>query len=111
MNLLTELKKIYPDNVISIKERYIKDIRTVKDPSFKKENKKDKTTAPLIQQDNSLKTYNIVFDKEETDAQLFQNINLQENEMFIDLINNVGQNSVDLIERKINQWLENKNEM
>jgi len=100
MNLITELQKIYPENTISVKERYIKDIRTVPDPEFKPKDKEDKTKPSLIQEDNSLRTYNIVFDGVETDAQLWINVKYQE----FDLLSNVGKSSVDLTKRKIEEW-------
>ena len=103
MNLLTELQKEYPDNNISIKERFIKDIRTIDDPEFKPESKEDKTKPPKIEQDNSLHTYNIVFDEVETDAQMFYNIVYSDGEHY-DLINSVGKHSVAMMIRKINEW-------
>lgn len=103
MNLLAELQKNYPDHSISIKERFIEDIRTIDDPEFKPENKEDKTKPPKIEQDNSLRTYNVVFDGIETDAQMFYNIVYSDGEHY-DLMNSVGKHSVAMMIRKVNEW-------
>ena len=65
--------------------------------------KDDLTKPPLIEQDNSIRTYNVVFDGVETDAQMFYNHLYTEEEDY-DLINNLGKHSVAMMVRKVNEW-------
>jgi len=130
MNLLTELQKHYKDNKISITERYIEDIKIIENPEYTEYvanyNNKSKTGRNYIpysekislqeylekfkddieiKQDNSIQTYNVVFDGVETDAQIFYSYLYLEDGKPYDLSKSVGQQTVNLVIKKVDDWI------